>query len=122
MIRCFQAALNSTPSVAACGVYGSQDSKLWALSQIESLHLWEWAAAVDEEVPGEHPPSYLNASFMQYQGACTAMFGMVDGSHHPSHLINSCLSVVYPQTCLSHRVRVQVAESYNPCATVPHVM
>ena len=48
-----QAALNSTPSVASCGLYGPQDSKLWALSQIESLHLWEWAAAVDEEVPGE---------------------------------------------------------------------
>ncbi len=50
-----QAALNSTPSVASCGLYGPQDSKLWALSQIESLHLWEWAAAVDEEVPGEGP-------------------------------------------------------------------
>ncbi|CAL5219071.1 g834 [Coccomyxa viridis] len=48
----FRAALNSTPSVASCGLYGLQDSKLWALSQIESLHLWEWAAAIDEEVPG----------------------------------------------------------------------
>lgn len=56
-----QAALNSTPSVSSCGLYGPQDSKLWALSQIESLHLWEWAAAADEEVPGEQraPPQCL---------------------------------------------------------------
>ena len=56
-----QAALNSTPSVASCGLYGPRDSKLWALSQIESLHLWDWAAAADEEVPGERasPPARL---------------------------------------------------------------
>ena len=50
VLCCGQAGLNSTPSVASCGVYGP---KLWALSQVESMHLWEWAAATDEEVPGE---------------------------------------------------------------------
>ena len=50
VLCCWQAGLNSTPSVASCGVYGP---KLWALSQVESMHLWEWAAATDEEVPGE---------------------------------------------------------------------
>ena len=49
-----QAALNSTPSVAQCGTYGPGQAKLWALSQIETLHLWDWCAAADEEVPGEH--------------------------------------------------------------------
>ena len=48
-----QAALNSTPSVAQCGTYGPGQAKLWALSQIETLHLWDWCAAADEEVPGE---------------------------------------------------------------------
>ena len=48
-----QAALNSTPSVAQCGTYGPGQAKLWALSQIETLHLWDWRAAADEEVPGE---------------------------------------------------------------------
>ena len=42
MVLCWQAGLNSTPSVSSCGVYGP---KLWALSQVESMHLWEWAAA-----------------------------------------------------------------------------
>ena len=116
-----QAALNSTPSVASCGVYGSQDSKLWALSQIESLHLWEWAAAVDEEVPGEHPPSYLN-EFLCTIKVPALQWLCWSTAHHPLHLIKSCLSVVYPQACLAHRVRLQVAEIDNPCAIDPHVM
>jgi hypothetical protein len=39
--------------VAGLGFYGAQGEKLWARSGIESLHLWEWAAACNDEETGE---------------------------------------------------------------------
>ena len=47
-----QAALNLV-SVAKMGFYGSQQEKLWCTSNVESLHLWEWAAACEEDAPGQ---------------------------------------------------------------------
>ena len=47
-----QAALNLV-SVAKMGFYGSQQEKLWCTSNVESLHLWEWAAACEENAPGQ---------------------------------------------------------------------
>eukprot|EP00891_Asterochloris_glomerata_P000591 jgi/Astpho2/591/Aster-x0944 len=50
-----QAALNLV-SVARMGFYGSQQEKLWCTSNVESLHLWEWAAACEEDAPGGEGP------------------------------------------------------------------
>lgn len=48
----FKAALNIDTSVAQLGFYGQQGEKLWARSGVESLHLWEWAAACDDAAAG----------------------------------------------------------------------
>ncbi|KAL4444367.1 hypothetical protein ABPG75_012104 [Micractinium tetrahymenae] len=48
----FKAALNIDTSVAKLGFYGRQGEKLWARSGVESLHLWEWAAACNDEAAG----------------------------------------------------------------------
>ena len=50
-----QAALNLDASVARMGVYGESGEKLWCLSHTEGLHLWEWAAACNEEAAGQAP-------------------------------------------------------------------
>lgn len=47
-----QAALNLDNSVSSMGFYGPQRDKLWCLCHTETLHLWEWAAACDEESTG----------------------------------------------------------------------
>lgn len=47
-----QAALNIDNSVSRVGLYGLQNEKLWCLSHTETLHLWEWVAACDEESAG----------------------------------------------------------------------
>ena len=47
-----QAALNIDNSVSQIGLYGSHSEKLWCLSHTETLHLWEWMAACDEESAG----------------------------------------------------------------------
>ncbi len=49
-----QAALNIDNSVSRIGLYGLQSEKLWCLSHTETLHLWEWVAACDEESSGQH--------------------------------------------------------------------
>ena len=49
-----QAALNIDNSVSRIGLYGTQLEKLWCLSHTETLHLWEWVAACDEESSGQH--------------------------------------------------------------------
>lgn len=38
--------------MARLGFYGRQGEKLWARSGVESLHLWEWAAACNDEAAG----------------------------------------------------------------------
>ncbi len=48
----FKAALNIDTSVAKLGFYGQQGERLWARSGVESLHLWEWAAACNDEAAG----------------------------------------------------------------------
>ncbi|KAL0043718.1 hypothetical protein WJX82_010118 [Trebouxia sp. C0006] len=48
----FLAALNIDNSVSRIGLYGLQSEKLWCLSHTETLHLWEWVAACDEESSG----------------------------------------------------------------------
>ena len=48
----FKAALNIDTSVAKLGFYGQQGEKLWARSGVETLHLWEWQAACNDEAAG----------------------------------------------------------------------
>ena len=50
-----QAALNLDASVGRLGFYGEEREKLWCLSKMESLHLWQWQAACEEEAEGGHP-------------------------------------------------------------------
>lgn len=47
-----QAAFNIENSVSRLGLYGLHSEKLWCLSHTETLHLWEWVAACDEESAG----------------------------------------------------------------------
>lgn len=48
----FQAALNIDNAVSQIGFYGKAYEKLWCTSGTETLHLWEWGAACDEEMEG----------------------------------------------------------------------
>lgn len=48
----FKAALNIDTSVAQLGFYGAAGERLWARSGVESLHLWEWAAACNDDPEG----------------------------------------------------------------------
>lgn len=48
-----QAALNLDASVGQLGFYGEQQEKLWCISKMESLHLWQWQAACEEEAEGD---------------------------------------------------------------------
>ncbi|KFM26414.1 WD repeat-containing protein 89-like protein [Auxenochlorella protothecoides] len=48
----FQAALNIDNAVAATGWYGQGGTKLWCTTGTETLHLWEWQAACNEEGGG----------------------------------------------------------------------
>ena len=52
LVSLMQAALNIDISVSRIGFYGSRSEKLWCLSHTETLHLWEWEAACDEEAAG----------------------------------------------------------------------
>ncbi|KAL4532576.1 hypothetical protein Ndes2437B_g02972 [Nannochloris sp. 'desiccata'] len=54
----FRAALNIDTAVAKIGFYGGggKGDKLWCCSGTETLHLWEWAAACDEELQGGNGP------------------------------------------------------------------
>ena len=44
--------MNIDTSVAKLGFYGQQGEKLWARSGVETLHLWEWQAACNDEAAG----------------------------------------------------------------------
>jgi hypothetical protein len=48
----FRAALNIGTAPARLGWYGPGSAKLWCCSGTESLHLWEWAAACDDDAAG----------------------------------------------------------------------
>jgi len=61
----FRAALNINTAVAKIGFYGGGGGggggggigdKLWCCSGTETLHLWEWAAACDDERQGGNGP------------------------------------------------------------------
>ena len=54
----FRAALNIDSSVAKIGFYGGggKGDKLWCCSGTETLHLWEWKAACDDERQGGNGP------------------------------------------------------------------
>jgi WD40 repeat protein len=54
----FRAALNIDTAVAKIGFYGGggKGDKLWCCSGTETLHLWEWAAACDDESQGGNGP------------------------------------------------------------------
>jgi len=53
----FRAALNIDTAVAKLGFYGAgKGDKLWCCSGTETLHLWEWAAACDDELQGGNGP------------------------------------------------------------------
>ena len=74
----FQAALNIDTSVAQLGFYGAAapgGERLWARSGVESLHLWEWGAACNDEAQGVQPPLLMSA--WQEATAGTAGLGWV---------------------------------------------
>ncbi len=48
----WRAALNLDGAVAKMGFYGASHAKLWMVSQLAGLHLWEWQAACSEDGPG----------------------------------------------------------------------
>ena len=50
-----QAALNIDNSVSRIGFYGPAAEKLWVQTHTETLTLWEWAAACQEDASGKSP-------------------------------------------------------------------
>lgn len=48
----WRAALNLDGAVARMGFYGMDEEKLWMVSQLAGLHLWEWKAACTEDASG----------------------------------------------------------------------
>ena len=48
----WRAAINLDGAVATMGFYGASHAKLWMVSQLAGLHLWEWQAACSEDGPG----------------------------------------------------------------------
>ncbi|KAK9909388.1 hypothetical protein WJX75_001502 [Coccomyxa subellipsoidea] len=52
----FKAALNLDASVSRLGFYGEQAEQLWCLSHTDTLHLWDWQAACNEESEGGEGP------------------------------------------------------------------
>lgn len=48
----WRAALNLDGAVARMGFYGAAAEKLWMVSQLAGLHLWEWRAACTEDAAG----------------------------------------------------------------------
>ncbi len=67
---CFvQAALNLDASVSRLGFYGEQQEHLWCLSHTDTLHLWDWQTACDEEAEGS-----LNASIPSIYAPATLFF------------------------------------------------
>ena len=50
----WRAALNLDGAVARMGFYGASHAKLWMVSQLAGLHLWEWQAACSEDGPGTY--------------------------------------------------------------------
>jgi WD40 repeat protein len=48
----WRAALNLDGAVARMGFYGASGAKLWMVSQLAGLHLWEWRAACSEDAAG----------------------------------------------------------------------
>ena len=77
-----QAALNIDNSVSRIGLYGLQSEKLCCLSHTETLHLWEWVAACDEESSGQH---ILLPLFLQHSCAQVSK---------PTLLLNSFVPVI----------------------------
>lgn len=51
----WRAALNLDGAVAKMGFYGAAGEKLWMVSQLAGLHLWEWKAACTEDAAGDCP-------------------------------------------------------------------
>lgn len=47
-----QAALNAGTSVEEVGLYGPCGERLWCRTGTETLQLWEWALAAQEDAPG----------------------------------------------------------------------
>jgi WD40 repeat protein len=48
----FRAGLNIDTAPVRLGFYGPGGAKLWCCTSTETLHLWEWAAACDDDSPG----------------------------------------------------------------------
>jgi len=52
----FKAGLNIDTAVARFGFYGNHGGKLWCCSGTETVHLWDWTAACDDERVGGNGP------------------------------------------------------------------
>ncbi|GIL42775.1 hypothetical protein Vafri_159 [Volvox africanus] len=48
----FQAAINISNSVEEFGMYGHDGGRLWVRTGTETVHLWEWLRATNEDVAG----------------------------------------------------------------------
>ncbi len=50
----FTAALNVGTSIEEMGLYGPENERLWIRTGTESLHLWDWRIATQNELEGGH--------------------------------------------------------------------
>lgn len=85
----FVAALNPGCSIEQCGFYGPQSEKLWIRTGNETLLLWDWHAATQEEVQGGNEAS---ADFEEARqaAASAASRGRVASLFEEVHYLVGC--------------------------------
>jgi WD40 repeat protein len=86
----FVAALNPGCSIEQCGFYGPQSEKLWIRTGNETLVLWDWHAATQEEVPGGNEASATFDEARQDSATAAAAAGQVASLFEEVHYLMGC--------------------------------
>ena len=88
-----QAALNLDASVNRLGFCGGQQEQLWCLSHTDTLHLWDWQAACNEESEGASGHLWnaficIYKSVFQENASPEASFGSKEENSRASYKVN----------------------------------
>jgi WD40 repeat protein len=83
----FVAALNPGCSIEQCDFYGPQSEKLWIRTGNETLVLWDWHAATQEELPGGNEAL---ATFDEARQDSAAAAGQVASLFEEVHYLMGC--------------------------------
>lgn len=78
---CFEAALNLGTSVEELGLYGNASlERMWLRTGTESLHLWEWMKAAQEEPEGAVAGSMAFADFIEARNVAAQAAAMTEAA------------------------------------------